>query len=190
MRGETSSVERRVDEPLRYDAFIDGRFGRKPVAAWGNHAWPEGRSAPGPDKVAGMSAGPLLLSVTGIVKAFRRRPVLEDASLGVRAGEAVALLGENGAGKTTLLSICAGLVPMDAGQVRVAGRIGYCPQEPGPRARCLAHSVESEAPRRNEALRQRGQLPRDVQEFGFRPVWTDELDADGECILRRAERHD
>jgi ABC-2 type transport system ATP-binding protein len=78
-----------------------------------------------------MSAGPLLLSATGIVKAFRRRPVLEDASLGVRAGEAVALVGENGAGKTTLLSICAGLVPMDAGQVRVAGRIGYCPQEPG-----------------------------------------------------------
>jgi hypothetical protein len=37
---------------------------------------------------------------------------------------------------------------------------------------------ESEALRRNEALRQRGQLSRDVQELRFRPVWTDELYAD------------
>src|SRR4030095_439001 len=49
---------------------------------------------------------------------------------------------------------------------------------------------ESETLRRNEALRQRDQLPRDVQELRFRPVWTDELYADGESILRRAERHD
>ena len=73
----------------------------------------------------------MLLSAAGIVKAFGRRPVLEDASLGVRAGEVVALVGENGAGKTTLLRICAGLLPVDSGRVRVAGRIGYCPQEPG-----------------------------------------------------------
>ena len=78
-----------------------------------------------------MSGGPLLLSATGIVKAFRRRPVLEDATLEVRAGEAVALVGENGAGKTTLLRVCAGLLPADGGEVRVAGRIGYCPQQPG-----------------------------------------------------------
>jgi ABC-2 type transport system ATP-binding protein len=83
------------------------------------------------DKEPIMRAEPLLLSAAGIVKAFGRRPVLEDACLGVRAGEAVALVGENGAGKTTLLRICAGLLPMDSGQVQVAGRIGYCPQEPG-----------------------------------------------------------
>ncbi|HYT81184.1 MAG TPA: ABC transporter ATP-binding protein [Actinomycetota bacterium] len=78
-----------------------------------------------------MSAEQMLLSAAGIGKAFGRRPVLEDASLGVRAGEAVALVGENGAGKTTLLRICAGLLSVDAGEVRVAGRVGYCPQEPG-----------------------------------------------------------
>src|SRR5712691_3602809 len=137
----TSSAEQGVDEPLREDAFIDrrvpagrleSRFGSRPVATWGNHAWPESRSAPGAsDKETGMSVGQLLLSATGIVKAFRRRPVLEDASLEVRAGEAVALVGENGAGKTTLLRICAGLLAADAGEVRVAGRVGYCPQEPG-----------------------------------------------------------
>src|SRR6266536_6716088 len=49
--------------------------------------------------------------------------------------------------------------------------------------------VESKAPRRYKALRQRGQLPCDVQELRFRPVWTDEFDTDGKCILRSAETH-
>ena len=39
--------------------------------------------------------------------------------LGVQAGEVVALLGPNGAGKSTVLSCLAGLVPVDAGHVRV-----------------------------------------------------------------------
>jgi ABC-2 type transport system ATP-binding protein len=52
-------------------------------------------------------------------------------SLEARAGEAVAIVGENGAGKSTLLGICAGLVRADSGQVHVAGRVGYCPQQPG-----------------------------------------------------------
>ena len=76
---------------------------------------------------------PPLLSATGVWKSFRRktRPVLRNATLEVRAGEVVALVGENGAGKTTLLRICAGLLPPDTGEVLAAGRIGYCPQEPG-----------------------------------------------------------
>src|SRR5712691_11799193 len=90
-----------------------------------------GRAPGAPDKEQIMSAAPMLLSAAGIVKAFGRRPVLEDASLEVGGGEAVALVGENGAGKTTLLRICAGLLSVDAGEVLVAGRVGYCPQEPG-----------------------------------------------------------
>jgi ABC-2 type transport system ATP-binding protein len=72
-----------------------------------------------------------LLHAVGIEKRFGRNAVLRDQSLEVRAGEAVALTGQNGAGKTTLLRICAGLLAPDAGRVAVAGRIGYCPQEPG-----------------------------------------------------------
>lgn len=72
-----------------------------------------------------------VLRATGIGKSFRRRPVLRDAQIAVARGEVVALVGENGCGKTTLLRICAGLAAPDAGSVRVSGRTGYCPQEPG-----------------------------------------------------------
>jgi len=47
---------------------------------------------------------------------------LRSASLTVRAGELVVLLGRTGAGKTTLLTCCGGLDRPDAGRVEVAGR--------------------------------------------------------------------
>ena len=43
------------------------------------------------------------------------RPVLEDLSFSVRAGETVALLGPSGCGKTTLLNIVAGFLKPSAG---------------------------------------------------------------------------
>ncbi|MDQ1677326.1 MAG: molybdate transport system ATP-binding protein [Actinomycetota bacterium] len=44
-----------------------------------------------------------------------------DLELAVGAGEVVALLGPNGAGKTTALRVLAGLQPLDAGHVVIAG---------------------------------------------------------------------
>jgi len=73
----------------------------------------------------------VLLRADGVTKRFGRKVVLEDVSLTVEAGEAVAVVGENGAGKSTLLRICAGLMAPDRGEVSVAGRVGFCPQEPG-----------------------------------------------------------
>jgi ABC-type multidrug transport system ATPase subunit len=72
-----------------------------------------------------------MLDVSGVSKRFGRTLVLDDVSLTVSAGEAVAVVGENGSGKSTLLRICAGLIRPDQGRVNVAGRVGYCPQEPG-----------------------------------------------------------
>jgi ABC-type multidrug transport system ATPase subunit len=72
-----------------------------------------------------------LVEARDVRKRFGRKLVLEDASLSIRAGEAVAIVGENGSGKTTLLRICGGLVRPDRGHVVLRGRVGYCPQEPG-----------------------------------------------------------
>lgn len=50
-----------------------------------------------------------------------RFPALAGADLDVGAGEVVLLKGPNGAGKTTLLRVCAGLVPVTAGEAVVLG---------------------------------------------------------------------
>lgn len=71
------------------------------------------------------------LQALGIRKDYGSRRVLDDVSLTVAAGEAVAIIGENGAGKSTLMRICSGLIQPDCGAVSVSGRVGYCPQEPG-----------------------------------------------------------
>ncbi len=52
-----------------------------------------------------------------------------DLDLDVAPGEVLALLGPNGAGKTTALEVVAGLVALEAGHVRVAGRLWDVPAE-------------------------------------------------------------
>jgi len=71
------------------------------------------------------------LEACEVTKRYGSRLVLDRACLSVEAGESVAIIGENGAGKSTLLRICAGLIRPDGGEVKVRGRVGYCPQQPG-----------------------------------------------------------
>ncbi|MGN6245163.1 MAG: ABC transporter ATP-binding protein [Motilibacteraceae bacterium] len=66
----------------------------------------------------------------GIWPARRSTWVLRGADLTLCRGEVVGLVGENGSGKSTLMKILVGALPADAGMVTVAGRLGYCPQEP------------------------------------------------------------
>ncbi len=79
-----------------------------------------------------------------IVKRYRRRVVVDAASLEVASGEVVGLLGPNGAGKTTSFYMMVGLIHCDEGRVllddhdlthlpmhaRARLGVGYLPQEP------------------------------------------------------------
>src|SRR4051812_43809162 len=84
-----------------------------------------------------VNAAPVL-AVEGITKAFhagppwhrRRVEVLRGASLEVRPGELVGLVGENGSGKSVLMQVIVGLLAHDGGSVVRPARLGYCPQQP------------------------------------------------------------
>ncbi|MCH2116269.1 MAG: LPS export ABC transporter ATP-binding protein [Pirellulales bacterium] len=60
-----------------------------------------------------------LLEVSGLVKTYGRRRVVDGVDFEVYAGEIVGLLGPNGAGKTTSFRMTCGMVDPDAGQVRL-----------------------------------------------------------------------
>jgi branched-chain amino acid transport system ATP-binding protein len=63
-----------------------------------------------------------LLEIEGLVAGYGRTQVLHQVALEVREREIVALIGANGAGKSTLLNTVMGLVPVAAGDVRLAGK--------------------------------------------------------------------
>jgi energy-coupling factor transport system ATP-binding protein len=76
--------------------------------------------------------GERLLALRGVSYAFREAlPVLDAVDLDVHRGEIVTLEGPNGVGKTTLARIAAGLIEPQSGSVRLCGRVGYVPQDPG-----------------------------------------------------------
>jgi len=63
------------------------------------------------------------IHLAGIRKSYRRggdeHLAISDASFDVLPGELVSLVGPSGCGKSTLLKILAGLIPHDAGEVRI-----------------------------------------------------------------------
>jgi lipopolysaccharide export system ATP-binding protein len=83
------------------------------------------------------------LQATGLAKSYKSRQVVRDLSLELMSGEVVGLLGPNGAGKTTAFYMIVGLVPCDAGRIRLGDvdvtlmpmhrraqlGLGYLPQE-------------------------------------------------------------
>jgi len=85
-----------------------------------------------------------MLSATGLQKSFRGRTVVRGFEFSLDEGEIVGLLGPNGAGKTTCFYMVVGLIPADAGTIRLDDvdvtelpmhararlGVGYLPQEP------------------------------------------------------------
>ncbi|MDH7514914.1 MAG: LPS export ABC transporter ATP-binding protein [Bacteroidota bacterium] len=86
---------------------------------------------------------PRVLRSEGLRKRYRKRYVVDGASVSVRQGEIVGLLGPNGAGKTTTFYMITGMIRPTAGDVFLDDRcitrlpmykrarlgIGYLPQE-------------------------------------------------------------
>ena len=64
-----------------------------------------------------------LVNAEGVWKAYGHQPLLAGISLGVSAGERVAVVGRNGAGKSTLLHVLAGVEPPDAGRVTIGNEV-------------------------------------------------------------------
>ena len=68
-------------------------------------------------------AGRNLMNIEQVTKAFGERPLLDGVTLGVNAGERIAVVGRNGAGKSTLLHVMAGVEPVDAGRVTIGSDV-------------------------------------------------------------------
>ncbi len=94
------------------------------------------RSSP-PEHSEQRAASDIVVAADSIAKTYDSRlpftrsvEVLDGATLEVRRGEVVGIMGENGSGKSTLMQILAGALDADAGAVQRAGTVGWCPQEP------------------------------------------------------------
>jgi len=68
------------------------------------------------------NAAPALLRFERVNTFYGKSHILNDATLNVREGEIVALLGRNGAGKSTLLKTIAGLVTATSGSIEFGGQ--------------------------------------------------------------------
>ncbi|NUR29167.1 MAG: ATP-binding cassette domain-containing protein, partial [Catenulispora sp.] len=63
----------------------------------------------------------MVIEAVDVHRAFGKTPALSGASIGVAAGEVVAVMGPSGSGKSTLLHCLAGIYLPDSGEVRFEG---------------------------------------------------------------------
>ena len=72
------------------------------------------------------AAEPALIRLQGVAKAYKTDdgPVesLKPLSFEIHAGEFLAVVGPSGCGKSTLLKLVAGLMPVSAGELSIAGQ--------------------------------------------------------------------
>lgn len=67
-----------------------------------------------------------VIAAANVCVVRNRVVILNDVSLQIRTGEAIALLGPNGAGKSTLLKCMAGAIRPDRGGIRWFGDSSTC----------------------------------------------------------------
>ncbi|HEY6361341.1 MAG TPA: ABC-F family ATP-binding cassette domain-containing protein [Vicinamibacterales bacterium] len=76
-------------------------------------------------------SGDLVVVLDDVSKSYGRRTVYDHLNMTIRRGERWCVMGKNGAGKTTLLRMVAGVLPPDAGEVKLGAslRMGYFAQQ-------------------------------------------------------------
>ena len=80
------------------------------------HGGPAGPAGPGGAPVSA------IIEARGMVKSFGQTPALRGASITVRQGEILAVMGPSGSGKSTLLHCLAGILIPDEGEVWFGGQ--------------------------------------------------------------------
>jgi ABC-2 type transport system ATP-binding protein len=79
-----------------------------------------------------------ILTVSNLVKQYKKHRALDGVSLSIHTGEIFGLLGPNGAGKTTLIGMVCGLIHKTEGEISLFGKplttqsrvdVGLVPQE-------------------------------------------------------------
>ncbi|MDI7250094.1 MAG: ABC transporter ATP-binding protein [Bacillota bacterium] len=75
------------------------------------------------------------IRIEGLSKRFGQVKALDGLSLSVPTGKVCGFIGPNGAGKTTTMRILLGLLPRDAGTVRILGEDAVFGKELGVRSR-------------------------------------------------------
>lgn len=74
-----------------------------------------------PGDTARTAGGAAAVGFSGVMRSYGAVRAVDGLELEIAAGETVALLGRNGAGKSTTLNMLLGLLPPDAGTVRLFG---------------------------------------------------------------------
>jgi ATP-binding cassette subfamily F protein uup len=68
-------------------------------------------------------SGKLVIEAEGVTKSYGDRSIVRGLTLRVERGDRIGIVGPNGAGKTTLLNLLTGVLPPDAGTVRLGTNI-------------------------------------------------------------------
>jgi len=86
------------------------------------HRGPAGPAVASGTPVTAQTGTTSIVEAQDLVLSFGETPALRGASLGVRKGEIVAVMGPSGSGKSTLLHCLAGILVPGRGEVRYGGR--------------------------------------------------------------------
>jgi ATP-binding cassette subfamily F protein uup len=85
----------------------------------------------------------ILISVSGVRKAFAARPLFDGLTFSIESGERIGLIGPNGAGKSTLFKLLASQASPDEGTISFQRglRVGFLEQTPSFKKDATIHST-------------------------------------------------